>query len=88
MRIKGRVQGVYYRKWTVENASRLGLDGWVRNRRDGSVEAVFSGNTRDVDSMVENCKVGPEAAVVTSVTVEPLVSLDHPSKGFERRPTE
>ena len=49
---------------------------------------MFSGNTRDVDSMVENCKVGPEAAVVTSVTVEPLVSLDHPSKGFERRPTE
>ena len=43
VRISGRVQGVWYRGWTVDEARRLGLSGWVRNRRDGSVEAVFSG---------------------------------------------
>ncbi|MBT6510918.1 MAG: acylphosphatase, partial [Rhodospirillaceae bacterium] len=42
--ITGRVQGVWYRAWTTEEASELGLDGWVRNRRDGTVEAVFAGD--------------------------------------------
>mgnify|MGYP001085032248 FL=1 len=49
VRIEGRVQGVYYRAWTDQTARRLDLDGWVRNRRDGSVEAVFSGLAPQVD---------------------------------------
>lgn len=86
VRIKGNVQGVYYRKWTVETAQQLGLNGWVRNRRDGSVEAVFSGKPAPVDSIIEKCRIGPSAAVVTAVEVKP-VSLTVPP-GFERRPTE
>ncbi|KAH7293955.1 hypothetical protein KP509_28G049800 [Ceratopteris richardii] len=86
VRIKGRVQGVFYRNWTVETAKKLGLDGWVRNRRDGSVEAVFAGKASVVDLMVENCRSGPPAAMVTSLNVQP-VSIEVPS-GFERRKSE
>lgn len=65
--IEGRVQGVWYRGWTVEHARRLNLDGWVRNRRDGSVQAVFSGQIIDVDEMLTLCAEGPPAADVSSV---------------------
>jgi len=54
--ISGRVQGVGYRAWTVATARRLGITGWVRNRADGTVEAVFSGDTA---AMLEACKKGP-----------------------------
>ena len=60
--IEGRVQGVWYRGWTVETAQALGLHGWVRNLGDGSVEAVFA--------MLAHCHQGPPAARVSSVTVE------------------
>lgn len=69
VRIEGRVQGVYYRAWTEQIARRLGLDGWVRNRRDGSVEAVFSGQAIQVDEMLRRCAEGPPDAHVTGVTV-------------------
>jgi len=69
VRIEGRVQGVYYRAWTEQTARRLNLDGWVRNRRDGSVEAVFSGPEAQVDEMLRRCAEGPPDAKVTSVTV-------------------
>ena len=62
--IKGRVQGVWYRGWTVDQARRLGLSGWVRNRRDGSVEAVFSGPEQAVRAAIELCRQGPPAARV------------------------
>ncbi len=65
--IEGRVQGVWFRGWTVENARRLNLDGWVRNRRDGSVQAVFSGLIIRVDEMLKLCAEGPPAADVSSV---------------------
>ena len=68
--IEGRVQGVWYRGWTVETAQALGLHGWVRNLGDGSVAAVFSGPRRDVDAMLAHCHQGPPAARVSSVTVE------------------
>ncbi|MBT3373900.1 MAG: acylphosphatase [Rhodospirillaceae bacterium] len=68
--IKGRVQGVWYRGWTVETAQALGLCGWVRNLGDGSVEAIFSGPERDVDAMLAHCHQGPRAARVQSVTAE------------------
>ena len=67
--IEGRVQGVGYRYWTERAADKLHLAGWVRNRRDGSVEAVFSGDAGDVSEMLERCKDGPHSARVTAVTV-------------------
>ncbi len=69
-RIEGRVQGVWYRGWMVSEASRRGLDGWVRNRRDGSVEAVLSGPAAVVEEMLLTCWQGPAAARVAGVSVE------------------
>jgi acylphosphatase len=69
VRIEGRVQGVYYRAWTHDTAQSLGLDGWVRNAGDGSVEAVFSGPAAQVEQMLERCKDGPRDAKVTAVTI-------------------
>lgn len=67
--ITGRVQGVGYRAFVEEQAVSLGLSGWVRNRRDGSVEAVFSGEAEVVEAMIETCRRGPRHAVVDAVTV-------------------
>lgn len=69
VRIEGRVQGVCYRAWTVENARQLGLDGWVRNRRDGGVEAVFSGDEQAVAEMLKRCEAGPRDASVAAVRI-------------------
>ncbi len=69
--VSGRVQGVWFRAWTTEKAQALGLDGWVRNRRDGSVEAVFSGDETAVDEMVVACGKGPPLARVADVVTEP-----------------
>ncbi|HYJ58963.1 MAG TPA: acylphosphatase [Methyloceanibacter sp.] len=69
VRIEGRVQGVYYRAWTNDTARSLGLDGWVRNAKDGSVEAVFSGPPAAVEEMLKRCADGPPDAKVTAVTV-------------------
>jgi acylphosphatase len=69
VRIEGRVQGVYYRAWTEETAHSLGLDGWVRNASDGSVEAVFSGPAAQVDEMLRRCARGPGDAKVSAVTI-------------------
>ncbi|KAG6543701.1 hypothetical protein Mapa_014885 [Marchantia paleacea] len=85
VRIKGKVQGVFYRNWTVETAKQLGVDGWVKNNKDGSVEAVFSGKPAAVDTLLEKCEVGPPAAKVSNVEATPYKE-DVP-KGFERRPT-
>ncbi len=69
VRIEGRVQGVGYRYWTERVAGELALSGWVRNRRDGAVEAVFSGCAGDVAEMLRRCRDGPPSAQVTSVEV-------------------
>jgi len=69
--IHGRVQGVFYRGWSVAAARSLGLNGWVRNRRDGSVEAVFAGDEQAVAEMVKLCRRGPDAARVASVEEQP-----------------
>jgi acylphosphatase len=69
VRIEGRVQGVYYRAWTDQTAGALGLDGWVRNSDDGSVEAVFSGPAAQVEDMLRRCADGPPDAKVTAVTI-------------------
>lgn len=85
VRIAGRVQGVGYRYWTEGVAGELGLSGWVRNRRDGTVEAVLSGAPGDVAQMIESCREGPPAAQVTSVDVSE--GTPEPSPGFEVLPT-
>ena len=86
VRIEGRVQGVFYRGWTVDEAIRRGLGGWVRNRRDGSVEALFAGSNKAVDDMVAACSRGPAAARVTSVSTKAAEFPDRP--GFRPLPTE
>ena len=68
VRITGRVQGVGYRGWTVRAAVILGLSGWVRNRSDGSVEAVFQGGQNQIDQMIDKLYQGPSGAVVSCVT--------------------
>lgn len=67
--VNGRVQGVGYRAWVEDEALRRGLAGWVRNRRDGSVEAVFSGDDETVDSIVRACGDGPRLAIVSHVRI-------------------
>lgn len=67
--VTGRVQGIGYRAWTGDQAILLGLQGWVRNRRDGSVEAVFAGPQVAVMQMIEMCHRGPPPARVDHVVV-------------------
>ncbi len=65
--IEGSVQGVFFRHHTQKMAQRLGVKGWVRNRRDGSVEAVFEGDRKEVDQIIQWCHRGPSEARVTNV---------------------
>jgi acylphosphatase len=68
--IRGRVQGVGYRAWVEDEATACGLEGWVRNRRDGSVEAVFAGSAEAVTAMIEACRRGPSSARVDAIDDE------------------
>ncbi|MBI5264897.1 MAG: acylphosphatase [Bradyrhizobium sp.] len=70
--IRGRVQGVGYRAWVEYQATNSGLEGWVRNRRDGSVEALFAGPGHVVASMVALCRKGPPSARVDNVSEVPV----------------
>jgi acylphosphatase len=83
--IHGRVQGVGYRDWASREADRLGLSGWVRNRRDGTVEAVISGEAEAVAQFLSRCREGPSAALVTDVKSE-VYEAPLP-KGFNQLPT-
>ncbi len=84
--IRGRVQGVGYRAWVEYQATACGLQGWVRNRRDGSVEAVFAGPARTVAEMVALCRHGPPGARVDVVLKEPadedLLNLRRAGEAF------
>lgn len=84
--VRGRVQGVYYRASTVEAATRLGVLGWVRNRRDGSVEAVLAGPAATVAEMIEACRRGPASARVEAVDATPvgddMLGPRHPGERF------
>ncbi len=90
VRIYGRVQGVWFRAWTAEAATDLGLAGWVRNRADGSVEALFVGTANDVEAMVAKCREGPPAArvdkVVRDVPATPP-EAEISATGFRQLPT-
>jgi len=68
--ISGLVQGVGFRAFVEREAERRGLAGWVRNRRDGSVEAVFSGDDAKVAVMIDACRRGPPVGLVENVAVE------------------
>lgn len=85
LRIAGRVQGVGYRAWALQTATRLGLRGWVRNRADGSVEALVTGDDAAVAAMIAACRRGPSAARVSEVAVDD--AEDDGSDGFMARPT-
>jgi acylphosphatase len=85
--VRGRVQGVWFRGWTVSNASGLGLDGWVRNRSDGSVEAVFAGPAEAVEAMIARCHAGPPAARVDTVECEETDPGPLVGSGFRQLPT-
>jgi len=76
VRITGTVQGVCYRAWTQSTAMSLGLSGWVRNRRDGAVEALFSGAADRVSEMLRRCYAGPPAAEVKEVVQRLLDFFD------------
>lgn len=89
--VRGRVQGVGYRAWTEDTAILNGLDGWVRNRRDGSVEALFAGSAEAVDAMIEACRRGPESAHVDAVDVHDAgpseLAMRRGADGFAVLPT-
>ena len=70
VRVSGTVQGVFYRASTRDAARKHGVHGWVRNRSDGDVEAVFEGSAGAVEAMIEWCHTGSPRASVRSVTVE------------------
>lgn len=84
--ITGRVQGVGYRDWLVDTGQQLGLAGWVRNRIDGSVEALIVGEDAAVGAMIDACRRGPSLARVDEIDVDP-VDLDILPEGFRRLPT-
>lgn len=65
--VKGRVQGVWYRRSTAEEAARLRVSGWVRNLADGNVEALLQGEEKAVESLLEWCRIGPPDAMVEEI---------------------
>jgi acylphosphatase len=86
--IRGRVQGVGFRAWVHHHAELNGLGGWVRNRRDGAVEAVFAGSPDLVEAMLKACRQGPAGSRVDTVETLPDPSVDGPAPDrFEVLPT-
>ena len=88
LRISGRVQGVWYRGWTVDRATELGLAGWVRNLTDGTVEVLANGPREAVDRLIDVCRKGPKLARVDDVAVmvvdQPGYGGAFPTKGFQK----
>jgi len=85
LRIEGLVQGVGYRAFAAGEARWLELDGWVRNRSDGTVEALVSGHTKQVEEFVAACMRGPAGARVKNVDLQ---NAEPPAeRGFRPRPT-
>ena len=89
--IRGRVQGVGYRAWVEHQARLRRLEGWVRNRRDGSVEALFAGPPDVVADMIALCRRGPPSARVEAVEDQPghsdALNLRRAGEGFSVLPT-
>jgi acylphosphatase len=83
IRITGRVQGVFFRQWTADTADRLGVSGWVRNGRDGSVEVSASGEQEAVEALIAELRHGPPMAEVDDVAIEEIAT--DPGGGFSIR---
>jgi len=83
--IEGRVQGIGFRWWIMQWANARGLDGWVRNRREGTVEALFYGPEDFVRHMIDACRDGPDSARVRNIKEYDDEPPDEP--GFEQRPS-
>jgi acylphosphatase len=85
LKVKGFVQAVGYRNFAIDTARRLGLDGWVRNRFDGTVEILISGPTPKVEEFIGYCTQGPAGSRVEDIEMRP----DSPpeTRGFSRRPS-
>jgi len=83
--IRGRVQGVFFRDWAIQAATQLGIAGWVRNRTDGSVEALAIGEADAVEAFIARCRTGSPAARVDDVEI--MEAEPEPMAGFQRRPT-
>lgn len=89
--ISGKVQGVGYRAFVASQAEALDLDGWVRNRQDGAVEAVLAGDAEDVDELLEACRKGPPGCRVSAVdpsdTNEEMLAMREGREKFSILPT-
>lgn len=85
IKINGKVQGVGFRDWAVARAKALGLDGYVRNRPDGSVEALARGPAPAIRSFIESCRQGPLMAKVSAVEADEVEAMIAP--GFKRLPS-
>lgn len=92
LHISGAVQGVGFRMWMHRQCTAMGLQGWARNCRDGSVEAVLAGPSAAVDKMTESCRRGPAAARVKAVDVAPCgaeeLAARSPGATFDVLPTK
>jgi acylphosphatase len=84
LKVYGRVQGVFFRESMSRQAEALGVGGWVRNRRDGSVEAMLHGDQSAVETLIQWARTGPEMARVDGIEVSPAVGA---YTGFECRDT-
>jgi acylphosphatase len=82
--ISGRVQGVWYRAWTMSEANKRSLKGWVRNLSTGQVEALFAGPVTLIEEMVDACRQGPPLAKVTRI--ESFEAEEPDENGFHQRP--
>ena len=89
--IRGRVQGVGFRAWVEHHATASKLEGWVRNRKDGSVEALFAGSPKVVAEMIALCRHGPPSSRVEAVLNQPggeeLLSQRNAGEAFSVLPT-
>jgi acylphosphatase len=85
IRVFGHVQGVFYRAWTLQQAQLLGLKGFVRNRRDGSVEIEAWGDTAAIAALIEKCRQGPSQARVERITDDEIEG--EPPSGFRAAST-
>lgn len=87
LRIEGLVQGVGYRAWMARKAATLGVSGWVRNRGDGSVEALVYGETACVEELLRACRIGPPAASVSLIHEELTEPPSERDAGFRALPS-